>query len=152
MDIVSSSPCPPGSASRTLPPWLLARPAVHPMMELADYFRRRRRGGAGVACGRRGLLDARGAGLQTPVVATAVGGMAVQLQGYASLTPRRDAHAMADAFLAIAESPDEARAQAQSGRAYVCREWSRDRAFAGSGVGAADSGESARLRIAIAQV
>ena len=63
------------------------------------------------------------------MVATAVGGMAVQLRGYASLTPRQDARAMADALLAIAASPDAARAQALAGREYVCREWNREKAF-----------------------
>ena len=56
--------------------------------------------------------------------------MAVQLRGYASLTPRQDAAAMADALLAVAASPGAARAQARAGREYVCREWSRDKAFA----------------------
>ncbi len=36
---------------------------------------------------------------------------------------------MADALLAIAARPDAARAQARSGREYVCREWSREKAF-----------------------
>ena len=36
---------------------------------------------------------------------------------------------MADALLAIAASPDAARAQALLGREYVCREWNRRKAF-----------------------
>lgn len=109
--------------------WLLARPAVHPMKELTDYFR------ASDALAMASLAE--GAGISplealacgTPVVATAVGGMAALLQGYASLTPRRDAAAMADALIAIAGNPDAARAQALLGREFVCREWSRHKAF-----------------------
>ena len=81
---------------------MLARPAVHPMKDLADYFR------AADAVALASLAEGaaystlEALACETPVVATAVGGMAVQLQGYASLTPRRDARAMADALLAIA--------------------------------------------------
>ena len=99
------------------------------MKDLADYFR------AADALAMASLAE--GAGYSTlealacgtPVVATAVGGMAVQLRDYASLTPRQDAAAMADALLAIAASPDAARAQALLGREYVCREWNREKAF-----------------------
>jgi glycosyltransferase involved in cell wall biosynthesis len=64
-----------------------------------------------------------------PVVATNVGGMAAHLGDYATLTPRRDAGAMADALVTIAARADAAREQARRGREYVCREWSRDQAF-----------------------
>ena len=110
--------------------WVLARPAVHPMKDLADFFR------AADAVALASLAE--GAAISTlealacgtPVVATAVGGPAVLLRGYARLTPRRDAGAMADALLAIARSPDEARAQASAGCEYVRREWNREKAFA----------------------
>ena len=55
--------------------------------------------------------------------------MAVQLKGMAQLTPKRDADAMAEAFLWIARHPDEARAQARLGRQMVQRDWSREKAF-----------------------
>jgi glycosyltransferase involved in cell wall biosynthesis len=74
--------------------WVLGRPAAHPMTEVADYFRcvdaialaSLAEGAAfstleSLACG-------------TPVVCTAVGGMEVQLRGYARLTPRQDPEAM----------------------------------------------------------
>ena len=109
--------------------WLLARPAVHPMKDLAAYFR------AADALAMASLAE--GAAYSTlealacaaPVVATAVGGMGAQLRGYAWLTPRRDAAAMAGAFLAIAANPRAARRQALRGREYVCREWAREKAF-----------------------
>jgi glycosyltransferase involved in cell wall biosynthesis len=109
--------------------WLLARPAVHPMKELADYFR------AGDALAMASLAE--GAGISplealacgTPVVATAVGGMAVILRDYASMTPRQDVAAMAEALAAIAGNPSAARAQALMGREYVRREWNRSKAF-----------------------
>jgi hypothetical protein len=55
--------------------------------------------------------------------------MAVQLDGYARLVPRRDADAMAREFLWIAENRDVASAQALKGREYVLREWRREKAF-----------------------
>ena len=109
--------------------WVLGRPAVHPMQELADYFR------AADALALASLAEGaaystlEALACATPVVATAVGGMAVQIRRYARLTPRRNAEAMADAFLAIAADPESARAQARRGREYVCSEWSRTRAF-----------------------
>jgi glycosyltransferase involved in cell wall biosynthesis len=65
----------------------------------------------------------------TPVVCTAVGGMLVQLGGYARLTPRRDPEAMCNEFLWIAANRDEARKQALLGREYIKREWNRKKAF-----------------------
>ena len=67
----------------------------------------------------------------TPVVATAVGGMALTLPGYARLVPRGDAVAMAEQLLWVADYRAEAREEALRGRAYVSREWSREQAFAG---------------------
>jgi glycosyltransferase involved in cell wall biosynthesis len=65
----------------------------------------------------------------TPVIATDIGGMAVQLNGYAQLTPRRDADAMAKAILWVAQNPEAARAQAMKGCAYVSANWRREKAF-----------------------
>jgi glycosyltransferase involved in cell wall biosynthesis len=55
--------------------------------------------------------------------------MAVQLQGYAHLTPRQDPRAIADALIEIAANPERARVQTRSGRDHVRQEWSRDKAF-----------------------
>jgi glycosyltransferase involved in cell wall biosynthesis len=109
--------------------WVIGRPAVHPVHEVPDYFR------AADAVALASLAE--GAAYSTlealaavtPVVATAVGGMAVQLDGYANLTPRQDPKAMAEALLAIAANPEQARTNARRGREHVCREWSRDKAF-----------------------
>jgi glycosyltransferase involved in cell wall biosynthesis len=109
--------------------WVIGRPAVHPIDEVPEYFR------AADAVTLASLAE--GAAYSTlealacvtPVVATAVGGMAVQLDGYASLTPRQDPDAMANALLEIAAHPEQARLRTRRGRDHVCREWSRDKAF-----------------------
>ena len=110
--------------------WVLARPAVHPGGELADYFRTADAVALASLAEGAAYSTLEALACATPVVATAVGGMAVQLRGYASLTPRRDPDAMGDALLTIAANPAAARAQADAGRDYVRREWSRDKAFA----------------------
>lgn len=109
--------------------WVIGRPAAHPMLDVADYFRAADvMALASLAEGAAySTLEALSCG--TPVVATDIGGMAVQLKGYARLTPRRDAEAMAAQLLWIAANREEARAQALAGREYVCREWDSRRAF-----------------------
>jgi D-inositol-3-phosphate glycosyltransferase len=110
--------------------WVIGRPAVHPMTEVFDYFR------AADAVAQASLAE--GLGLSalealacgTPVVATAVGGMARQLDGYARLVRRRDDAEMAEELLWIATHPSEAREQALHGRDYVVREWDSRKAFA----------------------
>src|SRR6185436_7890233 len=109
--------------------WVLARPAVHPMTELADYMRAADALVQGSLEEGLGLSPLEALACEVPVVATNVGGMAAHLGNYATLTPRRDAGAMADALVTIAARADTAREQARRGREYVCREWSRDRAF-----------------------
>ncbi len=110
--------------------WLIGRPAAHPMTEVGDYFRAADvMALASLAEGAAySTLEALACG--TPVVATAVGGMAVQLDGYARLTPRSDPQAMANAFVWVAQHQEEARTQALRGRVYVQREWERRKAFA----------------------
>ena len=119
-----------GLGLRDAQSWVLGRPAAHPMIDVADYFRAADvMALASLAEGAAySTLEALSCG--TPVVATAVGGMAVQLQNVARLTPRRDPQAMAEEFAWIAAHPREARAQALEGRALVLREWARDKAFA----------------------
>jgi glycosyltransferase involved in cell wall biosynthesis len=110
--------------------WVLGRPAAHPMKELAEYYQ------AADALAQASLEE--GAGMAplealacgTPAVCTAVGGLARILPGYARLTPRGDAEAMAREFLWIARNCEEARAQALRGREHVRGVWSRNRAFA----------------------
>ncbi len=110
--------------------WIVGRPAVHPMTEVFAYFRTADAVAmASLAEGAAySTLEALACG--TPLVATAVGGMAVQLNGYARLVPRRDASAMAEELQWIAAHPELARAQALKGRDYVIREWARTKAFA----------------------
>jgi glycosyltransferase involved in cell wall biosynthesis len=109
--------------------WVLARPAVHPMTELADYMRAADVLVQGSLEEGLGLSPLEALACEVPVVATDVGGMAAHLDGYAMLTPRRDAKAMADALVTVAARADAAHEQARRGREYVCREWSRTKAF-----------------------
>ncbi len=99
------------------------------MTELADYFRAADAVVHGSLEEGVGVVAARRPGLRDPVVATAVGGMAVQLDGYAALTPRRHPQAMAEALLNIADHPARGEGAAHGGRDYVVREWSREKAF-----------------------
>jgi glycosyltransferase involved in cell wall biosynthesis len=110
--------------------WVIGRPAAHPMTAVFEYFRAvDALAQASLAEGAAySTLEALACG--TPVVATAVGGMAMQLAGYARLVQRRDARVMADELVWIAAHRDEARAQALRGREYVVREWDREKAFA----------------------
>ena len=109
--------------------WVLGRPAAHPMTEVADYFRTADTMAlASLAEGAAfSTLEALSCG--TPLVCSEVGGMAVQLAGYARFAPRQDAEAMARQFLWVAENAESARAQALRGREYVLRDWNREKAF-----------------------
>jgi D-inositol-3-phosphate glycosyltransferase len=109
--------------------WVLGRPAVHPVSEVPDYFRAADVVALASLAEGAAYSTLEGLAAGTPVVATAVGGMAVQLKGYATLTPRQDPQAMADAFIEIAGNPARARSRALVGREYVVREWSREKAF-----------------------
>jgi glycosyltransferase involved in cell wall biosynthesis len=109
--------------------WVLARPAVHPMNGLADYYRAADVLAQGSLEEGLGLSPLEALACDTPVVATAIGGMAAHLGPYADLTPRRDAPAMADALMRVAVDPAAARTAAARGRAYVDRHWTRAAAF-----------------------
>ena len=111
------------------PEWVLARPAVHPLDGLADYYRAADVLAQGSLEEGLGLSPLEALACETPVVATAVGGMAAHLSPYAALTPRRDAAAMAEALLAVAADPERARSRASRGRDYVQRQWTRSAAF-----------------------
>jgi mannosyltransferase len=109
--------------------WVLARPAVHPMTELADYMRAADVLVQGSLEEGLGLSPLEALACEIPVIATAIGGMAAHLGEYATLTPRRNHEAMTQALLNAAGNPEAARVQARRGREYVCREWSRTKAF-----------------------
>lgn len=110
--------------------WALGRPAIHPMRELADYFR-----AADVVCQASleeglSLATLEGLACGVPVVASSVGGMAARLAEHALLTPRRDVAAMAAAFEQVARDPEMAREHALRGREWVETECCRELAFA----------------------
>jgi glycosyltransferase involved in cell wall biosynthesis len=109
--------------------WVIGRPAAHPMIDVADYFRAADVIAQASHAEGLGLSTLEALACDTPVVASDVGGMSLQLKGVAQLVPRRDADAMAAAFQWIAAHPDQARAQAARGRDMVIRDWSRERAF-----------------------
>jgi glycosyltransferase involved in cell wall biosynthesis len=109
--------------------WVVGRPAVHPMHDLCEYFQAADlviQSSLAEGCG-FSPLEALACG--TPVVATSVGGMAAHLKGFAQLTPRRDADAMARAIVWVAGHPVEAREQALKGQRYVEAHWRREKAF-----------------------
>ena len=109
--------------------WVHGRPAAHPMFDLADYFRAADVLVQGSLAEGFGLSPLEALACETPVVATNIDGMAAHLGPYARLTPRRDAHAMAQAILEAAVNPSAARACARRGRDYVRTHWNRTRAF-----------------------
>jgi glycosyltransferase involved in cell wall biosynthesis len=111
--------------------WVAALPAVHPMRDLADYVRAADLLAQASLAEGLGLAPLEALACGTPVVATAVGGMALALDGYARLTPRRDPAAMSEEILWVTAHTEEARAQARRGRAHVVEAWDRERAFGG---------------------
>lgn len=109
--------------------WVIGRQAVHPMTELADYFRASDCTVQASFAEGLGLSPLESLACGVPVVATAVGGMARTLPGFATLTPVADVNAMAQALGWVAAHPAEARAQALRGREMVTAQWSRRKAF-----------------------
>jgi glycosyltransferase involved in cell wall biosynthesis len=109
--------------------WIVGRPAVHPMRNLHEFFQLSDVLVQSSLAEGAAFSTLEGLAAGTPVIATDIGGMAVQLKGYAQLTPRRDPEAMAAAMRWVADNPAEARAQALRGRAYVEAEWRRDKVF-----------------------
>lgn len=109
--------------------WVMGREAVHPMKEVADFFKASDLVAQGSLEEGLGLSPLEGLACAIPVVASNVGGMAVTLPGYARLTPVGDAEAMAREILWVSQHREAARAQALDGRAMVERDWSRTKAF-----------------------
>ncbi len=110
--------------------WVIGGPALHPITEVSDVFR------AADVMVQASLAEGSGASplealaCGTPVVATRVGGMAVQLPGWARLTPRSDPAAMAREILWISQNPTLARSQRLKARQeYIIPEWNRELAF-----------------------
>ena len=115
---------------RDVDSWVMGREAVHPMKEVADFFKASDLVAQGSLEEGLGLSPLEGLACGIPVVASNVGGMAVTLPGFARLTPVGDAEAMAREILWVSAHREAARAQALDGRAMVGRDWSRTKAFA----------------------
>lgn len=109
--------------------WVIGREAVHPMTALADYFRAADCTVQASFAEGLGLSPLESLACGVPVIATAVGGMARTLPGFATLTSPGDAAAMADALAWVAANPAEAREQALRGSHMVAAQWSREKAF-----------------------
>jgi glycosyltransferase involved in cell wall biosynthesis len=109
--------------------WVLARPAAHPMNQLAAYYQAADCVAQASLAEGLGLSPLEAMACGTPAVCTAVGGLAANLNGYARMTPRQDPEAMARELLWIAQNRQAAREQALTGRDFVIREWNRERAF-----------------------
>jgi glycosyltransferase involved in cell wall biosynthesis len=109
--------------------WIIGRPAVHPMRDLCEYFQAADVVVQSSLAEGLGISPLEALACGTPVVATNVGGLAAQLNGFAQLTPRRDVHAMTDAILWVANNRDAAKAQAEAGREFVALMWRKERAF-----------------------
>lgn len=109
--------------------WVLARPAAHPMTQLAAYYQAADCVAQASLAEGLGLSPLEAMACGTPAVCTAVGGLAANLNGHARMTPRRDPEAMARELLWIAQNRQAAREQALAGREFVIREWNREKAF-----------------------
>jgi glycosyltransferase involved in cell wall biosynthesis len=110
--------------------WVIGGPALHPMRDLADLFRAADVVVQASLAEGLGMSPLESLSCGTPVVATAVGGMTVELNGLARLVPLRDSEAMADQLLWVAANPDAARAQALAAReTCIVPEWNRVKAF-----------------------
>jgi glycosyltransferase involved in cell wall biosynthesis len=109
--------------------WVIGRPAANPITEVHRFFQAADAMALASLAEGLGISPLESLACGTPVVATSVGGMAVELEGYARLVPRRDADAMAHELLWVAANRDAAVAQALKGRDHVLREWRREKAF-----------------------
>src|SRR5579872_5425139 len=109
--------------------WIMARPPAHPMTELAAYYQASDCLAQASLSEGLGLSPLEALACGVPAICTAVGGLKANLNGFARMTPRRDPEAMAEQILWVAQNPVPARKQAMEGREFVCREWSREKAF-----------------------
>jgi glycosyltransferase involved in cell wall biosynthesis len=109
--------------------WMIGRPPVHPMKDLCEYFQAADLVIQSSLAEGAAFSTLEALACETPVIATNLGGMAVQLAGVAQLTPRQNPEAMADAILWAAQHRTEAVAQAKKGREYVIANWRREKAF-----------------------
>ena len=99
--------------------WVLARPAVHPMQGLADFYRAADVLAQGSLEEGLGLSPLEALACDTPVVATAVGGLARTWAVRCPLTPRRDGRKRWPGRWAGRGCRSRTGARARRGREYV---------------------------------
>lgn len=109
--------------------WVIGRPALNPLGDLPDIFRTADVVVLSSLAEGAAFSTLESLACATPVVATDIGGMSVQLRGYARLTPRRDAESMAREILWVAAHPEDARKQSEKGRDFIRREWEVQKIF-----------------------
>ena len=105
--------------------WVIARPAVHPARELADYYRASDCVIQASLAEGLGLSPLEGLACGIPAVCTDVGGLSANLPGHARMVPLRDSGALSREILRIFSDPAQARAEALAGREFVIANWSR---------------------------
>jgi glycosyltransferase involved in cell wall biosynthesis len=106
-----------------------AGPAAHPVDELPDYYRAADVVVQASLAEGLGLAPLEALLCGTPVVATAVGGLAQNLRGKARLVPPQDALKMANELEDIWQDRVKAQQQTLAVRDEIVREWNRERAF-----------------------
>ncbi len=107
--------------------WIFARDAVHPMHELADYYRAADCLVQSSLAEGLGLSPMEALACEVPVIATNVGGMAKHLPPYAVMVEPRDVSQLGAALKALYRLPSAQ--NRKIGREYVLKTWESEKGF-----------------------